>query len=171
MTLWLERQEKMYRHCKYIAWQQSGMPPPPEWHPPPSLQLPRLKMTKHPSSRSVSLSDVTDIFGAINFHHAFSRYFVQLCSPTLLSSRRMEELTVNYFLPFQSVYPFHKIKFWHVNSDGFTGASKIQDSLHIKPPRKDKKGREVPAQFDTALIKVQGHGSDNTRVLGEFHLF
>ncbi|KAJ6616995.1 hypothetical protein B0H10DRAFT_2164530 [Mycena sp. CBHHK59/15] len=93
MTLWLERKEKIYRHEKYIQWRLDGCPPPPVTADlPPGLVYERqLKMTKHPTLKSVRLA---------------SRYVVHLNHPEL-SRTQVEGNSQDLTFAFNSVPVYH----------------------------------------------------------------
>lgn len=151
MTLWLERKEKMHCHDKHIAWRLAGDPQPAEWHPFPGLRHPHLKMTKHPSRKSVSLRAVASEYGATYFKDAFARYWVHLTNPTI-TRREAERAAGNFYMPVQRLAVFHKIKFWNTDQGGFTGMSEVQDAIHVRPARQGKYNKTIPARFDTALV-------------------
>ena len=154
MTLWLERREKIFRHEKYIAWRLAHEPPPLKVVIPSLLPRPRWNIAKHPSC-SVSLSQVAEVYGATHFRDAFARYYVHLTQPQL-SRAQSECQAANYFIPFQKIPVFHRLKFCNTDERGFTGISEAQvfDSVHAQPQRKDKRGRVIPGRFDTALVRT-----------------
>ncbi|KAJ7787078.1 hypothetical protein B0H14DRAFT_3163444 [Mycena olivaceomarginata] len=112
MTLWLERKEKMYRHEKFIQWRLDGCPPPPvTTELPPGLVYERqLKITKHPTLKSVRLTRLVADYGATFFHDALARYVVHLNDPEL-SRRQVEEKSNDLGFSFNSVPVYHRIKF------------------------------------------------------------
>ena len=59
----------------------------------------------------------------------------------------------DYILPFRKVSTFHKIKFFHTDPEGYTGSSEVQDVIHAQPAHWDKCIKEIPGQFDMALLK------------------
>jgi len=77
---------------------------------------------------------------------------VKLTKPNL-SPQNAEQAAENFFLPFQKLPVFHKIKFWNSDTEGLTGILEVHDSIHARPLHKDKWGKEVPGRFDTALVK------------------
>ena len=56
------------------------------------------------------------------------------------------------FFTFRTFPVFHNIKFWIDDVQGFDTAGQVSDVIHARPARKDKHGRLVASQFDTALI-------------------
>ncbi|KAJ6598608.1 hypothetical protein B0H10DRAFT_2324126 [Mycena sp. CBHHK59/15] len=139
MTLWLERKEKIYRHEKYIQWRLDGCPPPPVTADlPPGLVYERqLKMTKHPTLKSVRLA---------------SRYVVHLNHPEL-SRMQVEGNSQDLTFAFNSVPVYHRIKFTTPNPYTARGPEdSVVDSIHVQPRKTLKNGEELPARFDTALV-------------------
>jgi hypothetical protein len=72
MTLWLERKEKIYRHENYHQWRLDGCPSPPliEDIYPGIVFERQLKMTKHPTLKSVRMSRLVTDYGATLFRDA-----------------------------------------------------------------------------------------------------
>ncbi|KAJ7348492.1 hypothetical protein DFH08DRAFT_959895 [Mycena albidolilacea] len=69
MTLWLEHKEKIYRHENYIQWRLNGCPSPPiieDIYPGIVFEC-QLKMTKHPTLKSVRMSRLVTDYGATLF--------------------------------------------------------------------------------------------------------
>lgn len=150
MTLWLERKEKIFRHEKYIIWRLVNREPSPHIDIIPSIfQKFHWKISKHPSGPAVSLAKLAAEYGATYFRDTFARYWVQLVSPDL-SRMRSERAANNYFLPFQKISVFHRIKFHDTDAPG---PSEVLDSIHVQPGRTDKHGRTIPGRFDTALVR------------------
>ncbi len=96
MTLWLDRQEKIRQHAKYIRRlldTQRSTPAPHIVKPLPAL-VPerRQRMTKHPTA-TVSLQDVRDKYGAADFENALRRFVAQYQNPSCKSKSRLTELS------------------------------------------------------------------------------
>ncbi|KAJ7312551.1 hypothetical protein DFH08DRAFT_791323 [Mycena albidolilacea] len=154
MTLWLERKEKIYRHDKYIQWQLDGCPAPPVIADlPPGIVYERtLKMTKHPSLKSVRLSKLTTDHGATFFRDALARFVVHLNHPEL-SRTQVEARSQDLSFPFNTVPVFHRIKF--MTEDPYTARGPedtVVDSIHVQPAKTLKNGTELAARFDTAIV-------------------
>lgn len=160
MTTWLERQEKIFRHGNYIRWcyefamgDQTSKSHAPI--PNPQLKMSRrLKMTKHPSARGVSVGMLNSNYGAAYFRDAVARFTAQWRNPQL-NRTQIERAAVNINLPFVHVSTYHRIKF--TLGDDNT----VIDAIHVQPSRKDKTGRRVPGRFDTVLVNVdsaEGNG-------------
>jgi hypothetical protein len=73
-----------------------------------------------------------------------------------LSVNQIEKKAENLFLPTRTIPVFHIMKF--VDETGRT-----LDTIHVRPPRKDSQGRPVPAQFDTALINIDGVSNEGVK--------
>ncbi|KAJ6492474.1 hypothetical protein C8R47DRAFT_430764 [Mycena vitilis] len=154
MTLWLERKEKIFRHEKYIQWRLDGCPAPPTMEPlPPGVVYERkLKMTKHPTQRSVRFSTLVSDYGAEFFRDALTRFVVRFNNPTF-TSRQVEAESSSIALPFNSVPVFHRIKYTTEDPYTIGGPSdSVIDSIHVQPARKTANGKGFPGRFDTALV-------------------
>ena len=158
MTIWLERKEKILRHCQYVEWRLKGCPRPPriEWTPP-GLELDRTrKLTKHPSLLAVPLDVLVTKYGATHFHTALAR-FIALSNDPDLTRGQLERKLWGIRMPFTKVAVWHRIKF--MRTDPSTLLVSTSDSIHCRPERKDSHGKPIPSRFDTALIN-DGTGED-----------
>ena len=150
MTLWLERQEKIFRHDTFIAWRLQGSPPSALWEPPPLLHRRRIQMTKHPSRKKVSLREA--VYGAVGIRDALVNYLVRSLNPQM-TRRQIEDEMESFHIPFQSVGVYHKIKFWVQDDDHFSGRTQTLDSVHVRPARSDKHGKQICGRFDAVLYR------------------
>ncbi|KAI0630883.1 hypothetical protein C8Q77DRAFT_1063392 [Trametes polyzona] len=163
MTKWLERREKIMHHANFILWreQQVAVGPRPlvahhgiRWLPP-DLAVPLdIKMTRHPSRKSVPLVDITGTsptqYGARFFIPALARFVVLWHHPQY-TARQVEYYAEDFLTPFDRLPVFHRIKFWN---EAIYGKETI-DSIHVHPRSNDTEGDTiVPARFDTALVRV-----------------
>ncbi|KAJ7681291.1 hypothetical protein B0H17DRAFT_1138586 [Mycena rosella] len=155
MTLWLERKEKILRHDKFIRWRCAGSPPPTtkntEWRPADFVQHRHLQMSKYPSAYRVTLPTLTTNYGAEYFHDTFARFAVGFQHPEF-SKQQIETAASDFFLPFQSVSVYHKIKFWNEDPLGRGETSDVLDTVHVKPGYTNKRGRLIGGRFDTVLV-------------------
>jgi hypothetical protein len=169
MTIWLERKEKILRHDKFIRWHSAGSPPSnvknSVWRPPHVLQHRHLQMTKFPSAKGVSLTHIENKYGAVYFRDAFSCYVVGFKNPGF-SAAQIEVGADNFYLPFQSLAAYHKIRFWNEDPLGRENAQDCLDVVHIKPGYSNKKRQQVSGRFDTVLIN-EGTGG-HAGVTGKF---
>ncbi|KAJ7846002.1 hypothetical protein B0H13DRAFT_2238970 [Mycena leptocephala] len=126
MTLWLERKEKIYRHEKYIQWRLDGCPAPPVMEDlPPGLVYERqLKMTKHPTLKSVRLARLVTDYGATLFRR----------------SGRISHFHSTPKFTTEDPYTVHGPE------------DSVVDSIHVQPTKTLKNGEELSARFDTALV-------------------
>ncbi|KAJ7856057.1 hypothetical protein B0H14DRAFT_3085330 [Mycena olivaceomarginata] len=166
MTLWLERKEKIYRHENYIQWRLDGCPSPPviEDIYPGIVFERQLKMTKHPTLKSVRMSRLVTDYGATLFRDALARYVVHLNNPDL-SPLQVEQNSQDLSFAFNSVPVYHRIKF--TTRDPYSvpgGPDSVVDSIHVQPCKTLKNGEVFPARFDTAL--VNGGNGQITGVAG-----
>ncbi|THH28685.1 hypothetical protein EUX98_g5504 [Antrodiella citrinella] len=156
MTRWLERREKIFRHGKYILWCLAGQPRTLTSHLVSEQPPDRVKMTKHPSKKSVHFDKLGTDYGAQFFIDALARFTVQHCEPTLTPAQ-IENKAADVVFPFASVPVYHKAKFWLGDPDHHHLASNEFDVIHATPSRRNKRGQPVDGQFDTAFIN-DGHG-------------
>jgi hypothetical protein len=98
----------------------------------------------------VKLSDLTDNYRAEYFRDAFARFVVGFQNPDF-SKRQVEAAAADYFLPFQSVSVYHKIKFWNEDPLGRENAGDALDAVHVKPGYTNKHGRRIGGRFDTVM--------------------
>ncbi|ETW76279.1 hypothetical protein HETIRDRAFT_429792 [Heterobasidion irregulare TC 32-1] len=124
MTAWLERKEKILR-----------------------LEL----MTKHPSRKAVTLSDLALEYGAIDFADALADFVILHNQPNLHPTLAHKAAN-NLLIPFQRLSVFHKIKFWNHDAFEREEGPDTLDAVHVRNARKDRQGRAVPGRFDTVLI-------------------
>ncbi|KAI0266106.1 hypothetical protein BC834DRAFT_875516 [Gloeopeniophorella convolvens] len=124
-----------------------------------------LKMTRHPSEKSVSFDDLADLYGADDFQDALADFIVKHNFPHL-SSRAAQTQANNTLIPFRSVSVYNKIKFYITTRGSNQGSQETFDSVHSRPSRLDKQERVVPARFDTVLVKIPG----NARGINKFRV-
>jgi hypothetical protein len=154
MTLWLEWREKIFRHETFIAWRLSGSLAAAEWLPPQILHRRRIQITKHPTKKRVDLKELETDYGALSIRDALTEYFVQQHEPDIRMTRnQIVRAMQSWYLPFQLVAVYHRIKFWNHDEQGFSGRVETLDSIHVQPARTNKQGKQVPARFDTVIFK------------------
>ena len=116
-------------------------------------------MTKHPSKKNVCFDTLIHEYGATDFRNALARFIANLKYPHLVGrqlNRPMSEIRFR----FDAVPVFHKIKFTSYDPYAVGGAKEtVVDSIHVQPVRKDKRNRNVPPRFDTAVIN-EGNGQE-----------
>lgn len=146
MVLWLIRKEQILRHSNYMEWRLQNpaaileskkiLPNSDHWI---------LKMTKHPSVKSVSLADLMHNYGATYFSAALARFIALLIEPDL-HSNQVEARARNIRLPSLRLPVYHHIKFMDATN------LNIVDSIHAQPTKKTRHNREMHSRFDTAFI-------------------
>ena len=152
MTLWLERQEKISRHVKYLDWRTRHRPDPPDRPNPGVLYRRKLQMTKNPTRKRVHFQTLIDAYGAINFKDELARFIVEKREPHLRGAQLQWAMS-NFRFHFNAVPVFHRIKYTSYDPYVVGGPKEsVVDSIHVQPVRKDKRNRDVPARFDTAVI-------------------
>ncbi|KAI0632643.1 hypothetical protein C8Q77DRAFT_1218165 [Trametes polyzona] len=157
MTTWLERREKILRHSAYprrhpqyrksavncLPLTRYACCTGPAWT--------RIKITKWPSIKALSLIDAAKHYGAVYLRDALARFIVHYCDP-MLSTAEVEQASLNVVLPFNKVQAFHKIKFVLDNAQALGIMEDIHDAAFARPSRVDTQGRAVPGRFDTILV-------------------
>ncbi|THH17102.1 hypothetical protein EUX98_g9193 [Antrodiella citrinella] len=159
MTRWLERREKIFRHERYIVWCLAGRPRLLASHLADSdSQQPadRLKMTKHPSKRTVRIEKLVADYGATFFEDALARYAVQHCNPEYTRAQ-IERASGDIVVPCRSIPVYHKAKFWLGDQQNHRLSSNEWDVVHATPSRLDIRGRTVDGEFDTVIVN-DGNG-------------
>ncbi|KAJ6600827.1 hypothetical protein B0H10DRAFT_2319986 [Mycena sp. CBHHK59/15] len=152
MTQWLERKEKILLHAKFIHWRESGKPSTHTVAP--GIEFNRkLKMTIHPSRKSVSFDILARDYGAEFFRDAIARYVIPTNNPDF-SARQIEIYSANLAMPFRALPVYHKIKYVTESSPDTT-----IDSVYAKPAARNKRGKEVAGRFETVLVN-DGTGKD-----------
>ncbi|KAI0822590.1 hypothetical protein BC628DRAFT_1541493 [Trametes gibbosa] len=164
MTRWLERKKKIAHHSNYVLWREQQVVIGPQsltalhgiqWHPPDLASILEVKMTQHPTQKSVPLSEITGIlpsqYGARFFIPALARFTVQWLNPGW-TARRVEYHAEDFITPMERLAVFHRVKFWNESVYG----KETVDSIHVHPCSTNADGDvAVPARFDTALIRVR----------------
>ncbi|OJT07538.1 hypothetical protein TRAPUB_1634 [Trametes pubescens] len=188
MTLWLERREKVQRHDVFLKWRladsnsvaphvnsstepsssspSTALPPsaPSQSHPVHPLPVPAapmftsVRMTRHPSAKGVPISRLIADYGATYFHDALARFLVKYNNPEL-SAAQTERAASAFYVPFNTVSVYHKIKFVLGDVQDFLDRpAQPTDVIHARPARTGKYGKGVPGRFDTALVN-DGRGA------------
>ncbi|EIW53615.1 uncharacterized protein TRAVEDRAFT_133656 [Trametes versicolor FP-101664 SS1] len=145
MTTWLERREKILRHAAYVEWRLRRGPRAQcsIWT--------RIKITKWPSVKALSLEAAAERYGALYLRDALARFVVQYRNPGL-SAAEVEQASLAVSLRFRKIPAFHKLKFALDDAQDLGVMDNTQDVAHARPERKDKQGRTVPGRFDTVLV-------------------
>ncbi|KAK7001958.1 hypothetical protein R3P38DRAFT_2558006 [Favolaschia claudopus] len=108
-------------------------------------------MAKAPSVYSVRLDTLTTAYGAEYFRDAFARFVVGFKNPDF-TRRQVERAAEDFFLPFQTVSVYHKIKFWNEDPLGREDNSDVLDVVHVKPGYSNRHGRTFGGRFDTVIV-------------------
>ena len=177
MTLWLDWKERMMQHEKYLRQRlnTSFNTPLDIQKPLPSL-IPerRLKMTKHPTHRSVPFEVIGTKYAATQFIPTLSRFIAQYQHPKY-SKAQVEVAAQSIHIPFSKVSVFHWIKFVSYDVYSLNPLDEIVvDSIHVDPVHFDKYRKVVPGRFDTAVIQVKDRGNSGLKgmfLLVVFSLF
>lgn len=152
MTVWLERKEKIIRHDSYITWCLTGKPITSRLEKTLEIPTERIKMTKHPTRKKVSMESICTDYMAPYIEDALARYIVKFKNPDL-SERQVERQAETYNVLFNSLAVYHSMKIWLGNMDHHRLSGDENDIIHARPSRQDKYKRVVAGRFDTVLIK------------------
>jgi hypothetical protein len=153
MTVWLERQEKIYKHEQYVEWRLNGeeLPNIPVWSPP-GLELDRERhLAKFPSKRSVRIPALIEDYGAVHFKIALARFVSRLNNPEFTAAQ-LERSLWDVCIPLQRFPVWHRIKYRR--QDAYTTVTSTVDSIHCRPATTDSHNHPAPSRFDTALINL-----------------
>ncbi len=150
MTLWLERKEKILRHAMYIDWRTK----PPRLKDP----IPHIRMTKHPSVRTISFDDIADNYGADDIRNALANFVARTNNPQL-RGMQLEFEASRLVIFFTQLSVFHKIRFSNRDPQDWLEKDDVLDVAHAKPERMDLRNRKVPGRFDTVLVNC-GKGGE-----------
>lgn len=160
MTKWLERQEKIQQHSRFIAHMQKGNKPRSPARNiigPPRAYAQKVKMAQKPEQRQVLFDDLARDFGAVDFQDALADFVAQLNHPGM-SGGALKDRAHDTHIPFSRVPVYHKIKF---TKDGDFNELEIVDAVHIRPEQRDSRGRIIPGRFDTVLVETsKGQSTD-----------
>jgi hypothetical protein len=153
MTLWLERKEKVLRHQKFIKWRLTGGKSEPVLQLPAYFQQRHIKMTKNPSAKAVSFTDLEDIYGARGFQKHLAAFVTHFKQPELTSNQALQASSYTR-IPFFAVPVFHHIKFFHPTLHSGKHIPNTLDSVHVYPPSSHKQGKSQLGHFGTVLVKI-----------------
>ena len=126
-------------------------------------------MTRHPTINSVHLTTLTSAYEAKFFRDALARFVVHQNNPTFTDAQ-IERHSASVHIPMQKVPVFHKVKFWVSDPHGLAAlGTETRDVIHVRPGRKNKYGDDLPARFDTVLVREQAN-ADQRGVHCEFYI-
>jgi hypothetical protein len=160
MTVWLERKEKLLQFDAIVEWRLLGRPPPPS-QPPPTIHHAHVQMTCEPVA-SVTLDKITSKYGAKNFHNALAVFLAHHENPRP-SSQIPQPITSQSNLNFNRVPVFHKIKLWIQDPQGCAETEDTLDVVHARCMTTTRRGRTLPARFDTVLVDVSSSSGQGDR--------
>lgn len=158
MTLWLERKEKVLRHDRYLRWCEDGRPPLNSVNTLHKHDVTHVFMTREPSAKAVPFTRLADAYGATQFSSCLAQFIVETNNPGV-SHAEIRRRAARYRLPFNKVPVYHKAKFWESDFPRYRHASDEYDVIHAKPSQYDTRNREIPGQFDTALVNMGDGGA------------
>ena len=164
MTTWLERREKVQQHAASMERQQQEQPRPrvDTGIPisPPQPRYGSLKMTQHPTIKSVSFDDLSRKYGAHRFQDALANFVVHKNYPGTLGLA-LQQQSDDTLIPFRAVPVFHRIKF---TASNHYSKSEVVDSVHVQPEQLDLHGRIIPSRFDTVLVCTNGNKGNSVHI-------
>ena len=125
------------------------------------------RMAKHPTHRGVPIDDICTNYGATDFIPALSRFIAQYQHPDY-SKAQVEALSESIHVPFSKISVFHCLKFFSYDAYSLNPLDEVvTNSIHVDPAHFNKYGKEVPGQFDTAVIQFRD-ASDDLDLKGTF---
>ncbi|KZV68002.1 hypothetical protein PENSPDRAFT_583124 [Peniophora sp. CONT] len=156
MTSIIERTEALHVHQNYVNWRMRS-----EAHPDaPASILPadsilhmHVQMTRSPSISSVKFDDLHELYGAEDFSDALAYFSVKWRKPQLRHGTALQEAD-DVLVPQHPVSAFWKVKFWNHDALMREDGEDTRDTVHVRPAKRDSRGRQIPGRFDTALVKV-----------------
>ena len=159
MTAWLERQEKVLQHDKYLRPQIHHLDPlrNPLRFSSVLIQPRELRMSKHPSARGVTIESLKSDYGALYFEDALARFVAQYQNPQLTKAQ-IKRAALNVHIPFRKLSVFHRVKYVSCDPYNLEKEENVVDSIHAQPARSDKYGNVIPGRFDTGLVNYKDGG-------------
>jgi hypothetical protein len=109
-------------------------------------------MPQTPSRKAVPFSDIFWKHNAPLFQDTLADFIASVNNPGL-GVRALRAHAENTLLPFRTVCVYYNIKFTATND---AQELEIVDVIHVRPEQKDKRGRIIPARFDTVLVQGSG---------------
>ena len=127
-------------------------------------------MAKHPTHYGVPIDIICSKYGATHFILALSQFITQYQHPDY-SKAQVKTASKFIHIPFSKLSVFHRIKFFSYSHSLNPLDKIVVDSIHIDPTHLDKYDREVPGQFDTAIIQFRDGSNDMDLKSMYFKLF
>lgn len=155
MTVWLERQEKVFEHRTLIEWRLAGRPVSGTISRPTTIGVVSswtLRLTKHPSVKNVPDDQLVRVYGATQLRSCLAEYIAWRQNPTA-SWREVHRHAQQISIPALDFHVYHFIKFTKIELYSDI-PQVVADSVHAKPPRVNNHGITIPARFDTVLIDI-----------------
>jgi hypothetical protein len=168
MTLWLERKEKVLRHELFIQWRLQGQNPPMS-DAPEMIHRTRIKMTRHPTVKSVHFETFQTEYGAADFRDELAKFVTRhnYGGDSRISAGQLHLIAQNIALPFRHLPAFHRIKFWIPDPHARSDIPETKDIAHVRPKQKEKKrGTWKPGRFDTVLVKIDSDADESNGIEG-----
>ncbi|KZT66802.1 hypothetical protein DAEQUDRAFT_714317 [Daedalea quercina L-15889] len=173
MTDWLLRKEKIEQYDAFCRWlgvagassstsRSTGAPQVPGEH----LHT---TMARYPSVKAVTFETAAREYGATYLRSALARFIALRRYPDIHSASELERRASRVHFGFRTLPVWHRIKFKLEDILGFGIGDDCADAIHAQPKRTNKRGRQVPGRFDTALVK-DGDGSEVGRRVGQVRL-
>lgn len=157
MTIWLERKEKIQEFDAYVIWRVNKCPPIEGAL---TTQFPptRVLMTKNPSRKSVTMSELETHYGATFIQDAIARYVAAARYPGA-SARKIEDASRAVHVAGLRVGVYHKAKFWLGHEEHHPLSSNEWNVAHAHPAQRNKRRETVPGQFDVVLVSDGSQGN------------
>lgn len=113
----------------------------------------RMTMARYPSVKAVTFDAAASEYGAPYLRSALARFIALRRYPDIRNAGELDRKASRLYLSFRTFPVWHRIKYRLEDALGFGISDECTDTIHAQPKRINKRGREVPGRFDTALVK------------------
>lgn len=113
----------------------------------------RMTMARYPSVKAVTFSVAASEYGAPYLRSALSRFVALKRYPDIRNASELDRKASRIHFSFRTFPVWHRIKYRLEDVLGFGVGNNYTDAIHAQPKRINRRGREVPGRFDTAVVK------------------
>lgn len=174
MTNWLLRKERIESYDSFCCWREANSDQGDglgqagasdrssrssdrtvTTTPAPSGKERELQMTmaRYPSVKAVTFDTAASEYGAPYLRSALARFIALKRYPNIRNASELDRKASRIHFSFRTFPVWHRIKYRLEDVLGFGIGDACTDAIHAQPKRTNKRGREVPGRFDTALVK------------------
>ena len=112
-----------------------------------------MTMARYPSVKAVTFDTAASEYGAPYLRSALARFIALKRYPNIRNASELDRKASRIHFSFRTFPVWHRIKYRLEDVLGFGIGDACTDAIHAQPKRTNKRGREVPGRFDTALVK------------------